>query len=113
MCDTHSMLRLGTEVMGVHDVDRAVTCWSQALGCAPVRFPDAGNGFTIVVPPSGEGTRKALRRSQTPTREHPRVHLILLAGVIHRCGSDSGSSSTLPNRPDTVTTAITAPMDHE
>ena len=78
VCDTHSMLRLGTVVLGVHDVDRAVTFWSQALDYAPVRFAEAEDEFTILVPPSGEGTRVALQRSETPTQEHPRVHLDLI-----------------------------------
>ena len=72
------MLRLGTIVMGAEDVDRAVTFWSAVLGYGPVRFPDSGNGFTILVPPSGEGTRIALQRADTPAQEQPRVHLDLV-----------------------------------
>lgn len=72
------MLRLGTVVMGVEDVDRAVTFWSEVLGYDPVHFPDDENGFTILVPPSGEGTRVGLQRAETPAQQHPRVHLDLI-----------------------------------
>lgn len=72
------MLRLGTVVLGVQDIDRAVAFWSQALGYGPVHFPDSDNGFTILVPPSGDGTRIALQRSETPAEEHPRVHVDLI-----------------------------------
>ena len=65
-------------MLGSDDVDRAVSFWSQALGYEPVHFPDEGNGFTILVPPSGEGTRVALQRAETPAEEHPRVHLDLV-----------------------------------
>ena len=64
--------------MGAEDVDRAVTFWTAVLGYDPVRFPDSGNDFTILVPPSGAGTRIALQRADTPAQAHPRVHLDLV-----------------------------------
>ena len=72
------MIRLGTVVLGADDIDRAVAFWSAVLGYRPVPFPDSANGFTILVPPSGEGTRVALQRADTPPEEHPRVHLDLV-----------------------------------
>ena len=72
------MLRLGTVVLGADDVDRAVSFWSHVLGYEAVRFPDSDNEFTILVPPSGEGTRVALQRAETPPQDHPRVHLDLV-----------------------------------
>jgi catechol 2,3-dioxygenase-like lactoylglutathione lyase family enzyme len=77
-CETHVMIRLGTVVLGGDDVDRAVSFWSRALGYRPVHFPQAEDGFTILVPPSGDGTRVALHRSDTPAQERPRVHLDLV-----------------------------------
>lgn len=71
-------MRLGTIVLGVEDVERGVAFWAEVLGYRPVRFEDSDNGFTILVPPSGEGTRVALQRSDTPADEHPRVHLDLV-----------------------------------
>jgi predicted enzyme related to lactoylglutathione lyase len=77
-CETRRVIRLGTVVLGADDVDRAVTFWSQVLGYGPVRFPDADNQFTILVPPSGEGTRVALQRAESRPEERPRVHLDLV-----------------------------------
>jgi len=73
-----SVIRLGTVVLGADDVDRAVAFWSDALDYRPVEFADADDGFTILVPPSGDGTRVALHRSETPPQERPRVHLDLI-----------------------------------
>ena len=64
--------------MGAPDVERAVAFWSEALGYSPVRFPDEGNEFTILVPPGGEGTRVALQHSDVPAQDHPRLHLDLV-----------------------------------
>ena len=72
------MIRLGTVVLGADDIDRAVSFWSQVLGYEIVRFSEEDNGFTILVPPSGEGTRVALQQADTPAQEHPRVHLDLV-----------------------------------
>lgn len=72
------MIRLGTVVLGVDDIDRALTFWSRVLGYEIVRFPDDDNEFTILIPPSGEGTRVALQRADTSPQERPRVHLDLV-----------------------------------
>jgi predicted enzyme related to lactoylglutathione lyase len=69
------MIRLGSVVLGAEDVERAAAFWSAVFGYRVVPFPDAEDGFTILVPPSGEGTRIALQRSATPAAEHPRVHI--------------------------------------
>jgi catechol 2,3-dioxygenase-like lactoylglutathione lyase family enzyme len=72
------VIRLGTVVLGAVDVQRAVSFWSEALGYDPVAFDDADDGFTILVPPGGVGTRVAVHRSATPPQEHPRVHVDLI-----------------------------------
>jgi catechol 2,3-dioxygenase-like lactoylglutathione lyase family enzyme len=72
------MLRLGTIVLGADDVDRAVAFWSQVFGYEVVRFPNADDDFTILVPPGGVGTRIAVHRSVAPAQERPRVHLDLV-----------------------------------
>ena len=72
------MIRLGSVVLGAPDVGRAVTFWSQALGYAPTQFPDEGNEFTILVPPSGKGARIAIQKSDEPAQEHPRLHVDLV-----------------------------------
>ncbi len=71
------MIFLGSVVVGVDDVERAVVFWSQVLGYDPVRFDD-DDGFVILRPPSGEGTRVALQRAETPPQDHPRLHLDLV-----------------------------------
>lgn len=65
-------------MLGAADVERAVTFWSHALGYRPHQFPDTDNEFTILIPPSGEGTRVALQLADTPAQDHPRVHLDLV-----------------------------------
>jgi catechol 2,3-dioxygenase-like lactoylglutathione lyase family enzyme len=72
------MITLGTIVLGADDVERAVAFWSAALGYRPHDFPDSENGFTILIPPSGEGTRLAVQHSDTPADDHPRHHLDLV-----------------------------------
>jgi catechol 2,3-dioxygenase-like lactoylglutathione lyase family enzyme len=72
------VLRLGSIVLGADDVERAVTFWSAALGYEPVRFPEEDNGFTILVPPSGVGTRVAIQQADTPADAHPRIHVDLV-----------------------------------
>lgn len=80
------MIRLGTVVLGASEVGRAVSFWSNVLGYEPVHFPDADDEFTILVPPTGEGTRVAVHRTSTPAQERPRVHLDLVV--------DSGEEQT-------------------
>jgi catechol 2,3-dioxygenase-like lactoylglutathione lyase family enzyme len=72
------VIRLGTVVLGAIDVGRAVSFWSDVLGYEPVEFVDADDGFTILIPPTGEGTRVAVHRSNTSAQDHPRVHLDLI-----------------------------------
>ena len=72
------MIRLGSIVLGADDVDRGVAFWAAAFGYEVVRFRDADDGFTILVPPDGVGTRIAVNRSVTPVQERPRLHLDLI-----------------------------------
>jgi catechol 2,3-dioxygenase-like lactoylglutathione lyase family enzyme len=72
------VLRLGTIILGADDVERAAAFWSDVFGYEVVTFPDAEDGFTILVPPDRVGTRIAVHRSATPVQERPRVHLDLV-----------------------------------
>jgi catechol 2,3-dioxygenase-like lactoylglutathione lyase family enzyme len=111
------VIRLGTVVLGADDVDRAVAFWSAVLGYRPVRFDDAENGFTILVPSSGEGTRVALQRSEVPPDDHPRIHLDLVvdsaaeqAAEVERLvalGAAEVAWDTYPADPDFVVLADT------
>jgi hypothetical protein len=75
-----AVLRVGTVVVGVGDLTRAVGFWSQALDYVPRQPITAGDDFTILVPRSGDGAHVALDVSETPVQPYPRVHLDLYAG---------------------------------
>lgn len=64
--------------MGADDVERAATFWARTLHYDIVEFADEDDGFTILVPPDGVGTRVAVHRSAVPVQERPRVHLDLV-----------------------------------
>jgi len=74
------MLSIGTVVMGVEDLRRAVGFWTKAVDYEPKRPIDADDDFTILVPRAGSGTHLALDCSESPIQQHPRVHLDLYAG---------------------------------
>lgn len=72
------MLTIGTTVLGVNDIARAIEFWSAALDYVPRRTP-GDDPFTIMVPRHGTGARLALDISETEVQLHPRVHLDLYA----------------------------------
>lgn len=74
------MLSVGTVVIGVDDLHRAVAFWTQALGYVPKREVGIDDDFMILVPVTGHGTHLALDVSGTPVQLHPRIHLDLYAG---------------------------------
>jgi len=74
------MLSVGTVVVGVGDLHRAVAFWTQALGYVPKRPIQDDDDFTILVPSSGPGTHIALDVSTSPVQPYPRIHLDLYAG---------------------------------
>jgi catechol 2,3-dioxygenase-like lactoylglutathione lyase family enzyme len=74
------MLSIGTLVMGVEDLARAVEFWTHALGYAPKRPIAAADDFVILVPESGPGAHLALNVAETPLQQRPRLHIDLYAG---------------------------------
>jgi catechol 2,3-dioxygenase-like lactoylglutathione lyase family enzyme len=73
------MLTFGVLALGVTDVRRAAAFWSAALGYE-LREDGFGGWARVLVPPGGAaGTAIALQLSQTPPRDHPRLHLDLHA----------------------------------
>jgi catechol 2,3-dioxygenase-like lactoylglutathione lyase family enzyme len=74
------MLRIGTTVMGVEDLDRAVAFWCAALGYRPKRDIRPDDDFMILVPDDGEGPALALDVVDSIAPQYPRVHLDLYAG---------------------------------
>jgi catechol 2,3-dioxygenase-like lactoylglutathione lyase family enzyme len=73
------MLKIGTVVLGVADVRRAVSFWSQALGYVP--RDEVDDTWAVLIPADGRpGPGLSIALSETPVQEHPRVHLDLYAG---------------------------------
>jgi catechol 2,3-dioxygenase-like lactoylglutathione lyase family enzyme len=71
------VLRIGSTVLGVNDVARAVAFWEAALGYRRREEPD--ETWAVLVPPMGAAPQLALARSETPVQAHPRIHLDLYA----------------------------------
>ncbi len=69
------MLRLGVIVIGVADMGRAVTFWTQALGFV-VSEGGPDSRWTELGPP-GAAPPLALQHSDEQAESHPRVHLDL------------------------------------
>lgn len=70
------MLNIGTVVLGVADMRRAVDFWAQVLRYVP-RDGKVADDWTVLVPADGPGVPLALDLSETPVQDHPRVHLDL------------------------------------
>lgn len=71
------MLTLGTTVLGVDDLPRALAFWSAALGYRPRREPD--DDWVILDPVSGAGASLALQLGRAQVSLPPRMHLDLYA----------------------------------
>jgi predicted enzyme related to lactoylglutathione lyase len=73
------MLRIGTVVVGVNDMGRAVRFWEQALGYVP--RDEVEDDWAVLIPGDGRtGPHLALQLSETPIQDHPRIHIDLYAG---------------------------------
>jgi catechol 2,3-dioxygenase-like lactoylglutathione lyase family enzyme len=71
------MLRVGSTVLGVSDVRRAVEFWGRVLGYVP--RGEVEETWALLVSPDGVGQHVSLQLSETPVQEKPRVHLDLYA----------------------------------
>ncbi|MGW6839279.1 VOC family protein [Streptomyces sp. NPDC054949] len=71
------MLNIGSVVLGVSDVRRAVAFWTRALAYVPRN--EVEEDWAVLAPATGVGVHLALGLSRTPVREHPRTHLDLYA----------------------------------
>ena len=74
------MLRIGTVVVGVSAVPRAVGFWTAALGLVRRGEGPPDDDFVVLEPPDGQASGLALMASATPVQDHPRIHLDLYAG---------------------------------
>jgi catechol 2,3-dioxygenase-like lactoylglutathione lyase family enzyme len=71
------MLRIGTTVLGVDDIPRAIEFWRAALRYELRDAP--GDSFAVLVPADQQGPHLALTLSDSPVPAVPRVHLDLYA----------------------------------
>ncbi|MFD9692901.1 VOC family protein [Kitasatospora sp. NPDC059088] len=73
------MLTIGSLVLGVADMPRAVAFWAAALDYVP-RDGLVEDDWTVLLPADGgTGVQLALGISESPVQVHPRVHLDLYA----------------------------------
>lgn len=72
------MLRIGSVVINVGDVHRAVAFWCAALGYEPLR--EVEDDWAILVPRDGGGQRISINLSEQAPPAVPHVHLDLYAG---------------------------------
>ncbi|QPP09219.1 VOC family protein [Streptomyces bathyalis] len=72
------MLRIGSVVLGVSDVRRAVAFWTEALGYVP--RDEVEDTWAVLVAEHGPGAQLSLGLSETPVQKYPRIHLDLYAG---------------------------------
>jgi catechol 2,3-dioxygenase-like lactoylglutathione lyase family enzyme len=72
------VLRIGSVVLNVADVRRAVAFWCAALGYEPLRAVE--DDWAILVPADGEGQRISINLGDGTAPELPHVHLDLYAG---------------------------------
>jgi catechol 2,3-dioxygenase-like lactoylglutathione lyase family enzyme len=72
------MLTIGSTVVGVGDIPRAVAFWTEALGYVPREPGD--ETFVVLVPRDGAGVpRLSLMLAESAPEPEPRVHLDLYA----------------------------------
>ncbi|MBD0674815.1 VOC family protein [Streptomyces sp. CBMA156] len=84
------MLTIGSLVLGVSDMPRAVAFWTAALDYAP-RDGLVEADWTVLVPAGpGRGVQLALGLSESPVQEEPRVHLDLYAGDAEEQAAEVG-----------------------
>jgi catechol 2,3-dioxygenase-like lactoylglutathione lyase family enzyme len=71
------MLKIGSIVLGVKDVPRAIEFWCAALDYKPLREPSAD--WAILIPAKGEGQQMAISQVSSDVGNHQRHHLDLYA----------------------------------
>ena len=72
------MLRIGSIVLGVSDIERAKKFWMAAIDYEP-RDLDDDTTWSVLIPKSGKASQLALQLSELPIQDHPRLHLDLYA----------------------------------
>ncbi len=95
-------VRVGSIVLGVSDVPRAVAFWCGALDYRPREEPD--DTFAVLTPSDGDGPNVSVALSDTPAQDRPRVHLDLYAddqqATVERLLGLGASRVDWPDYPD-------------
>ena len=71
------MIRIGSVVVRVDDLERQVAFWEAALGY--VRRVDDSDDFVLLRPPDGGGPNLSLDRVRSTVQVPPRIHVDLYA----------------------------------
>ncbi len=71
------MATIGSIVLGVDDLQRALSFWTAALHYVPRDPVGDGDDWVVLMPTHGTGSQLALDVSESPVQVHPRVHLDL------------------------------------
>jgi catechol 2,3-dioxygenase-like lactoylglutathione lyase family enzyme len=71
------VLKIGSTVLGVQDVPRAIEFWCAVLDYVPKREPDVD--WAILVPREGTGAQLAISIVSSAADDHQRHHLDLYA----------------------------------
>ena len=71
-------IRVGSTVLNVTDIDRAVAFWTQALGYVR-RDPNGEDDFVVLASPAGDWSNVSLQQTREPKSVVNRVHLDLYA----------------------------------
>jgi catechol 2,3-dioxygenase-like lactoylglutathione lyase family enzyme len=111
------MLQLGLVVIGVDDLPRATAFWSAALGYCLADHQATERWQELWPPPGVPGHPIALQVSETPTQDHPRLHIDLnVASLAEReaearrleaLGATRVDWDMLPDDPDFIVMADT------
>ena len=67
------MLKIGSIVWGVTDIERAVSFWSRALGYK-LKYP-ASDDWAILIPPDGRGIQLSLNKVTSPKAKRHHIDL--------------------------------------
>jgi predicted enzyme related to lactoylglutathione lyase len=104
------MLRVGSIVLGVQDVERSIKFWEQAVDYQLREAPD--DDWATLVSPTGTGSQIALMRSESPLQAHPRIHVDLYAtdrdaeiSRLLELGAKEVDWDSYPDEPDFVVLA--------
>ena len=73
------MIRVGSIVLRVDDLQRQTEFWAAALDYVPREDPSAGGDFVLMRPRSGVGPNLSLDMVRSQLQIPPRIHLDLYA----------------------------------